>query len=60
MTVVINEMDVVAPAQGDGQGEAASTQPAAPAGGKSPGHARPDVERAVQLLTARSRRLRAF
>lgn len=59
MTVVINEMDVVAPEQ-DGQAEAAAQPQAAESGGRRSIRTWEEAERAFRVRSARARRLRAY
>ena len=59
MTVVINEMDVVA-AEDSGQAASAGQQPADTGAGRRPVRAEQEIERTIRIRTARTRRLRAY
>ena len=61
MTVVINEMDVVAAEDGAlGQAEGAGQQAGDTGAGRRPLRAEQEIERTIRVRTARTRRLRAY
>ncbi len=59
MTVVINEMDVVAAEEG-GQAEGAGRQAADTGTGRHPARAEEEIERIIRVRAGRTRRLRAY